>query len=300
MKLSAESANAALWDNSYTTLSTCYQSTGFRSPLLNYTQQEWRYTLADDFLVNTYLRRNDPELTTSIRYYLSPHGVQTVALIDQECETENSIPLPKPTKLELSVGETISNRRSVREYTGDAIEFEYLTALLSAGNGVSSVAEVTSTEGTTATFHLRTVASGGGLYPVQLWVCALNINGVSPGIYRYQPLSNRLIPQFGKEVMLQTLTCYSGAEDMLKTSAALILLVGKPWRSMRKYGDKGLRFVLHEAGAISQNIHLAVSALGLGSVDYAGCYEEELHSLLRFNGVSTVMLHSIIVGVPGI
>lgn len=300
IKLHPKLAASALWGNAYVTITPHQQSTGYRTALLKHAYQEQACTIAEDFLVNSYLKRNDIEVESSISYYLSDEGLQTVALIDEEVHQDKNgtLKLPQPKRLALSLGRALTNRRSIRHFTGDPISLEYLSTLLNAGNGISAISDVPLTTGETVSFHQRTAASGGGLYPVQLYVVSFNNKGLTPGIYRYQPLHNTLLPIKTESVMEDFISCFTGSTDMFKTCSTVFILAAKPWRSLRKYGNKGLRFVFHETGAISQNIHLAATALGIGTLDYASYYEDELHKLLQFDGISKCVLHTIIAGTP--
>lgn len=300
-KILPRTAGAVLWDNTYSTISPYIQSMGFVTSLLKFADQEQHYNLAEDFLVNSYLKRDDIETESSISYYLSDGGLQTVSMIDTEKTDDcDEIELIKSSQLNLSLGQAIVNRQSVRHYTGDAIQFADLTSILQAGNGVSRESEVALSDGETVLFSQRTVPSGGGLYPVSIYLAALNIKGLAKAIYRYQSVNDVLLPVLDAEHVDQLIDTFAGSKDIFKTSGAILLLVGQPWRSLRKYGNKGMRFVFHETGGISQNIHLAVTALGLGSVDYASFYENEAHKVLGFDGLDKVLLHSIIIGVPGV
>jgi SagB-type dehydrogenase family enzyme len=81
-----------------------------------------------------------------------------------------------------------------------------------------------------------------------------------------------------------------------KTAACVFLLVGRPWRSMRKYGDRGMRYVFLEAGAIAEHIHLTATALGLGSVDCGSFYDDEAHESLEVDGVYEALIHAVFLG----
>lgn len=300
IKLHPKLAASALWGNAYITITPHQRSTGYRTTLLKHTYQEQECTLAEDFLVNSYLKRDDIDVESAISYYLSDEGLQTVALIDEEVNQNNNktIKLPKPKRLELSLGKALTNRRSIRHFTGDPISLEFLSTLLNAGNGISAISHVPLTSGETVTFNQRTAASGGGLYPVQLYIASFNNKSLAKGIYRYQPLQNKLLPIKSELTLENLISCFAGSTDIFKTCSAVFILVAKPWRSLRKYGNKGLRFVFHEAGTISQNVHLAATALGIGTLDYASYYEDELHKLLQFDGISKCVLHTIIAGTP--
>ena len=75
--------------------------------------------------------------------------------------------------------------------------------------------------------------------------------------------------------------------------------MGAPWRSMRKYGARGMRFLFLEAGAIAQNLNLACAGLGLGSLDCASLYDDEVHEALGADGLYEALLHAVIVGQAG-
>jgi SagB-type dehydrogenase family enzyme len=68
---------------------------------------------------------------------------------------------------------------------------------------------------------------------------------------------------------------------------------------MRKYGPRGLRYLLIEAGAITQNIHLATQALGFASVDCASVVDAEVHEVLDIDGLYEALIHTIVIGYEG-
>lgn len=59
-------------------------------------------------------------------------------------------------------------------------------------------------------------------------------------------------------------------------AAVITVLSFAGGRSLTKYGDRGYRYALLEAGHTMQNLNLAVSALGLGCVNLGGFYDDEL------------------------
>lgn len=103
-----------------------------------------------------------------------------------------------------------------------------------------------------------------------------------------------------QSALKKLLTTFSIPNEQItyKKASAIFMLVGSPWRSMRKYGARGLRFMLQEAGAISQNTHLTVTALGLGSVDCASLYDDEVQEILNIDGRYNTLLHTMLIGVP--
>lgn len=91
------------------------------------------------------------------------------------------------------------------------------------------------------------------------------------------------------------------------------LFMGQPWvadaavvavisfvgaRSLTKYGDRGYRYALLEAGHTMQNLNLAVAALGLGAVNLGGFYDDELAVLCGIDIEHEVPLYASAIGHP--
>jgi SagB-type dehydrogenase family enzyme len=149
--------------------------------------------------------------------------------------------------------------------------------------------------------RFRTAPSGGGLYPIDVYAVSLRVTDLERGVYRYDPLSDSLVQVGGRVDVDKVLSAFAVPEELvtLAQAAAIFLLIGHPWRSMRKYGSRGARFLLIEAGAIAQNIGLTTEALGFGSVDCASVYDDEVHEAIRIDGLYEILLHTVIVGCPG-
>jgi SagB-type dehydrogenase family enzyme len=69
-------------------------------------------------------------------------------------------------------------------------------------------------------------------------------------------------------------------------------------RSLFKYRDRGYRFILLEAGHVAQNMNLAATALGLGSVDIGGYFDRQADELLGLDGLTHSTIYMVGIG-PG-
>lgn len=293
---------ASLGNNGYKPMSPWINSTGFRTQPFRHREHQSLPRAAEDFLVNTRLLRDDVENEKSIESYLLDSGLVTLQLMGRDAPVGvRQVSLPPGAPVDIKFSDVLTLRRSKRDYTGDSIKLDHLSTLLHAGGGVSARAEVQLISGGTADLSLRTVPSGGGLYPVDILVVALNVLGLKLGIYSYHSTVDCLIEAGDEEDARNLIGTFAVSDEMISIPRAnmLLLLVARPWKSMRKYGDRGLRFVFHEAGAIAQNIHLAATGLGLGSVDCASFYDDEAHASLGIDGVYQALVHAIVVGVPG-
>lgn len=295
---------SAIYGNSTKSIDPWVRSTGFRTHGLRYrTLGDPVHTrIAEDFLINTRLLRHDRETEASVQPYFSDPGVTMLSMVGyEERAGSRELKLPQGVKLQIGLGEAIGRRRSVRSYTGDVMDFDYLAALIQSAMGVTCYATVDLMGAGEATLRFRAAPSGGGVYPIDLYLASLKVKGLDIGIYRYNPLKDTLIHLGEPSDVDNLLRSFGVSDDQISLSRAnaVFLLVGHPWRSMRKYGNRGLRFLFIEAGTITENMHLATTALGFGSVDCASVYDDEVHEALNLDGLYQTLLHTVIVGYPG-
>jgi SagB-type dehydrogenase family enzyme len=290
--LEPERASAAVYSNSFRTLTRSLGATGLRTHAVRYDSLAHGEgaRCAEEFLVNSRLRRRDVEFEASVASYYSDSTGTMLSLLGRESHSGTVVALPAPEPMRMATGEAIRRRRSLREYTGDSMSLKHLATLLAAACGVT---------GSGGAIALRSTASGGALYPVELYIAALRVDGLDRAIYGYSARRHELF-RVGADLdrLLESIVA---PDDVITLGEAnlICLLAGRPWRSMRKYGPRGMRHVFLEAGAIAAHLHLACVALGFGSVDCSGVYDDEAHEALGIDGVYEALLHTVIVGVPG-
>jgi SagB-type dehydrogenase family enzyme len=294
----------ALFANSYRTLHLWVHATGFRTHGLRHRSLGHSNLprIAEDFLLNSRFLRHDRETEASIQSYFFDPGTVMVSMVGEEEQGAlEGIPLPEGIRLRRELGDALGRRRSRRTYTGDAIPLGHLATAIRSAGAVTAEAEAELATGDVRTFRFRTAPSGGGLYPIDIYVVSLRVNGLDRGIYRYRPLTDSLV-RVGERIEAEKVVdALAIPDEIISISRAnvLFLFVGHPWRSMRKYGSRGARFLFLEAGAMAQNIHLATEAIGFGSVDCASMYDDEIHEALRIDGLHQTLVHALILGYPG-
>lgn len=295
---------AAVFANSARVVHPWGRSTGLRTHGLRFSSLSDSNTrrVAEDFFLNTRFVRHERETEASVRSYFFDPGIVMSSMVGQADTTGlRVVGLPTGVRLRRELGDVLGRRRSQRVYTGDPMPLEYLATLVRSAGAVTGRATADLMNGEQATLHFRTAPSGGGLYPVDVYLVALRVTDLERGIYRYGPLDDTLVHLRGEQEVDSLMSAFAVPEDLItiQQSNVVFLLIGRPWRSMRKYGDRGARFLLIEAGAISQNIHLATESLGYGSVDCASVYDDEAHEALGLDGLFQTLLHTVIVGYPG-
>lgn len=97
-----------------------------------------------------------------------------------------------------------------------------------------------------------------------LMVFVNHVRGIAPGIYRYDPAAHELLliaP--GDSTAFQQRTYFLNNYNLAEVGA-LIVLTGRLNPALRAYGNRGLRLLNLEIGAMVQTLYLAGTALGLG------------------------------------
>ncbi|MEM7050580.1 MAG: SagB/ThcOx family dehydrogenase [Acidobacteriota bacterium] len=216
----------------------------------------------------------------------NPEMVQTISQpykvysLSRPCELA-------PVAAESGLEQAIEARRSVRTYRSEAISRDDLGRLLHFAYGR-----------TDKPGYFRAVASGGALFPLEIYTIVLSGADLEAGIYHYGPEDHRLHllrsgdfrSQVEEYVLLEGVTT--------DTASALIVISGFFSRSTFKYQDRGYRMILMEAGAVAQNLGLVATEMGWGGCLMGGFLDDQLNALLGLDGLTEAALLPMILGRP--
>lgn len=288
--------------NSFKSVAPHVKSTGLRTAQLkfnSFSESVAQQDIASDYLVNSTYRRGDKEFDLSVKSFFDDACMTMVSQLDKRCTGKGQIkPLPAPLPLPMALHEAIAKRRSIRESSGDSLELDSLATILQCAGGVTARATVELDNGEQCEMPLRSVPSGGALYPIDIYVGAKNVSNLDAGLYRFQNNDNSLLSVLNSDLddVNKLYASLPKTSFNVDNTSAVLVLVMRPWRSKRKYGARGLRFALLEAGYISQNAHLAATALGVNSCDFGGFYDNEVNSIFSIDGVNEAAIHLIFFG----
>lgn len=218
------------------------------------------------------------------------------------------ISLPEPAALSTGLGEALAGRKSakrdmlcvdesaIREEKGSALTLENLSTLLH--HSARSQRSAAPSAAPDLTQHFRPYPSAGALYPCEIYLAVANVEGLAAGIYRYDSLHHDLLLCPKRAGAKKGADTFNNVEmGVWDTPPACALIVTSVFeRSVRKYGERGYRLALIEAGHILQNMSLVAGALALNSLVSASVYEAELEALLGIDGVSEAVLATFLVG----
>ena len=169
-------------------------------------------------------------------------------------EKEVTMILPKPNnKGSISVEEAIKRRRTVRAFSSRPLKKEELSQLLYGGQGI-----------TEDYGFKRAAASGGALYPLDIYAVIGNqgVEGLDPGVYRYTASGHR-IELVTKGERKKQLAVASLRQMWMAEPPVNFVITAEYSRICSKYGNRGIRYAMIEAGHAGQNIFLQSEALGL-------------------------------------
>ena len=169
--------------------------------------------------------------------------------------------LPKPgLSSRTSVEKALLRRRSVREYEEESLSVEEIGQLLWAAQGV------------TEKWGGGTAPSAGALYPLEIYLLAGEVKGLKTGLYHYRPADHSVSLEKAEDLRGQ-ITGASLDQDQILKAPATLIIAALYQRTTRKYGERGVRYVLQETGSVCQNVHLQAESLNLGTV-WIGAFDD--------------------------
>ncbi len=202
------------------------------------------------------------------------------------CDNAPKVALPRQFAYEdANLWQALSKRRSRRDYDQQApVTLEQLGLILWAAQGLTAQK---------GPYYLRNAPSAGALYPIETYICVERLTGVEAGVYHFNC----------KDFCLESINSGSKARELARAAidqnfcgeAALTFIwTGLFRRNMVKYGHRGTRYMLLDAGHIAQNTalnavnkHIAQKKSGNYNhsffVPRSGLYYSEKFSCIRHN-----------------
>jgi SagB-type dehydrogenase family enzyme len=212
--------------------------------------------------------------------------------LELEVETGAAIiPLPPPSSLSIppvELQEAIERRRSLRRYARSPLALEELSFLLWCTQGVRKHVPGSAT--------FRTVPSAGARHAIETYLLVNNVQGVPEGLYRYSALKHALVEVRREPGLADQFTAACLGQPFVKTSAVTFAWTAVVQRMRWRYGERGYRYLLLDAGHICQNLYLAAEAVQCGVCAIAAFADEAVDRLLGFDGEEQFTMYLATVG----
>jgi len=227
-----------------------------------------------DFLKDTIRQKTDFSQT-------GQHRGEPPPLVEKPCtEGQVRVDLLPPQELKgignVSVFDAIAARKSHRHYTDEPLTLDEISFLLWATQGVRKA------HSPAAVF--RTVPSAGCRHAFETYLCALRVDGLLPGIYRYLPLEHQLCLEREASDLPPRLIEATLDQRFVGRSAATLAWTAIPYRMEWRYGEASHKVIAIDAGHVCQNLYLACAAIGAGTCAVAAYDQGLMDKLLGVDG----------------
>ena len=240
---------------------------------------------ADDSTTLSLLFHLNSEPWLNDEAYRSAPSQQEFKQVDALARTA----LPPPP--ESAVARLTRIRRSCRRYEPRPLPLAALSSLASAAYGLVGLEELP--DGTS--FLRRSVPSAGGLFPLEIYLAVQRIEGRADGLYHYEVGTHSLeLLREGQLVPELEPALYT--YPFIRDANVLLFLAASFLRSQKKYGPRGYRYILLEAGHSAQNVCLEAAELGLSSLCMGGFVDSRLNRLLGLNPKEEGVVYGVAAG----
>jgi SagB-type dehydrogenase family enzyme len=189
----------------------------------------------------------------------------------------------------------IKKRKSRRSFTRGTVTKNELSLLLEYSCGITGRLS----DGR----YRRAQPSGGARFPLEVYPIVFRSSGacgapnseLKAGLYHYNVKHHQLDllwdRSFSDEDIMSVFTY-----PWVKDAALCVVMTAVFWRNQNKYGERGYRYILQEAGHVGQNLYLVAEALKLKCCALGGTRDEALEKLIDIDGVAESVVYAVAVG----
>lgn len=196
-------------------------------------------------------------------------------IISYANEKEMKIKLKSAYFKEESFKSLLEKRYSGRDFQNKVLNLDDIASILWATGGkiYDSVTAAT-----------RTIPSAGATYPLELYLIVgeKSVDKLKAGVYHYiiDEHSLELIAEQDKRAELAQ-ACLG--QNFIQDAPVSLVIVADSKRTTQRYGRRGERYCIIEAGHACQNAYLAVTCLGLSTVEVGAFFDDQVSQVLNLD-----------------
>jgi SagB-type dehydrogenase family enzyme len=182
--------------------------------------------------------------------------------------------LPPPKIQEkVSLETAIKNRRTIRSFALRSLSLTHCSQLLWAAQGI-----------TQDNGFKRGAPSAGALYPIDIYTIVGEdcVSGLESGVYHYDS-DGHYISLISTQDLRNKLARAALSQMWIANAPLIFLITAEYSRITQKYGRRGIRYAIIEAGHVAQNILLQSEALGLGAGLVGAFNDDEIKQSMDLN-----------------
>lgn len=199
--------------------------------------------------------------------------------------------LPKPESLKFLLEESLTKRKSEREFSKKPVGLNNLSQLLFYSAGIIEEKEKDWNK------TRRVYPSGGARFPLEVYLCIFEKNReLEKGIYHYNVKEHSLERILQEEKLGELIYPEIIWQEMIKEAPMLLAIAGVFERNTIKYKERGYRYIFNEVGHLGQNIYLVSTALGIKCCAIGGFDDDRFNKLLDIDGQVEGVLYAFALG----
>jgi len=145
----------------------------------------------------------------------------------------------------------------------------------------------------------RPYPSGGAVHELDVHVAVRLVAGLDPGLYRYNPIENVLVPVAGDSPEFRMwMSAVPPWPQIDSLPQATLVISARFGRAMWKYQSMAYALILKNAGVLLQTLYLAVTALNLGGCALGAGDSERFSSLAGLDPYEESSVSEFAIGRP--
>jgi SagB-type dehydrogenase family enzyme len=184
---------------------------------------------------------------------------------------ETALPAPSQDFLR----ELLFRRRSCRTYAPQTMPILDLGDLLASTYGALELDQLNNR----VKLLRRAVPSAGGLFPLELYAFLRRTEGLEDGLYHYNVIRHSL-QLMRRGDLFPSLESAFYTYPFILHANLVVCFAAIFRRTQKKYGPRGYRYILLEAGHCGQNFCLKAAELGLSTLCMGGFVDSRLNMML--------------------
>lgn len=182
----------------------------------------------------------------------------------------------------------ISERVSKRDFTSRPTGLKELSKILQYSAGIIEEKENENPR--------RAHPSAGGRFPLEIYPIIFRGSADLPaGLYHYG-IRDHALDVLWQQPMEKEDIAELFTYPWIQNASCAIVITALFWRSQMKYGERGYRYILLEAGHVGQNLVLAAEALGLKCCPLGGTRDKNLEKFIDIDGINESVVYALALG----
>ncbi|NLI92306.1 MAG: SagB/ThcOx family dehydrogenase [Peptococcaceae bacterium] len=137
----------------------------------------------------------------------------------------------------------------MRKYSEEPVTLGELSYLLWCTQGVKEIVPAVTT--------FRTVPSAGSCHAFETYMQVNHVHGLKPGIYRFLALKHALMVIDQEDKLIDKITEACLGQSFIKDAAVVFFWAAVKEGMVWRYGERGYRYLLLDAGHVCQNLYLS-------------------------------------------